>query len=407
MSIAQRIRNVGPGAMVTAAFIGPGTVTACTLAGASFGYALLWALLFATAATMILQEMSARLGVVTQKGLGEALAELFRHSVWRWPLIALVCVALYVGNAAYEGGNLSGAALGIAAIAGEGDGAFELSVAIISVLAAILLWTGSYRQIEAALMALVGVMTLAFVATFAVVRPDLGGLLAGLILPRIPEGALLTVIALIGTTVVPYNLFLHASAARSKWSRPEDLSAARLDTMVAVGIGGLIGILIVSTAAASLFAFAVEVENAADMATQFEPLFGPHAKYLMGAGLFAAGLTSSITAPLATGYAVSEIFEVAPENRQRVLRLVALSVIAIGAALALTGIRPVTIILSAQFANGLLLPIVAGFLLFAMNKAQVLGEFTNSRTANLLGGAVVVVAAGLGLRLILRAAGGL
>ncbi len=405
MSIARRLRNVGPGAMVTAAFIGPGTVTACTLAGASFGYALLWALLFATVATMALQEMSARLGVVTQKGLGEALAELLRNSFWRWPLIALVCVALYVGNAAYEGGNLSGAALGMAAMAGESDNAFQMSVAVISVLAAILLWTGSYRQIETVLIALVGFMTLAFVATFAVVRPELGALFAGLVLPRIPEGALLTVIALIGTTVVPYNLFLHASAARAKWSRPEDLPAARLDTMITVGIGGLIGILIVSTAAASLFAFAVEVESAADMATQFEPLFGPIAKYLMGAGLFAAGLTSSITAPLATGYAVSEIFEVAPESRQRVLRMVALSVIAIGAALALTGIRPVTIILSAQFANGLLLPIVAAFLLFAMNQPRILGNFTNSRTANILGVAVVLIAAGLGLRLILRAAG--
>ncbi|QUL39283.1 Nramp family divalent metal transporter [Erythrobacter sp. JK5] len=391
--------------MVTAAFIGPGTVTACTLAGAHFGYALLWALLFATVATMVLQEMSARLGVVAQKGLGEALAELLRSSPWRWPLIALVIVALYIGNAAYEGGNLSGAALGIAAIAGEGDAAFRLSVAAIAALSALLLWTGSYRQIEAALIALVAFMTLAFVATFAVVRPELGALLAGLVVPRIPEGALLTVIALIGTTVVPYNLFLHASAAKAKWSRPEDLPAVRIDTMVTVGIGGLIGILIVSTAAASLFAFAVAVESAADMATQFEPLFGPHAKYLMGAGLFAAGLTSSITAPLATGYAVSEIFEVVPERRQRTLRMVALSVIAIGAGLALTGIRPVTIILSAQFANGLLLPVVAAFLLFAMNQTQILGQFINSRTANALGGAVVLVAAGLGLRLILSAAG--
>ncbi|MDJ0642441.1 MAG: Nramp family divalent metal transporter [Erythrobacter sp.] len=405
MSFSRRLRNGGPGALVTAAFIGPGTVTACTLAGASFGYALLWALLFATIATMVLQEMSARLGVVTQKGLGETLAELFRRSVWRWPLIVLVCVALYAGNAAYEAGNLSGAALGIAAISGDSDGAFQVSILAISSLAAILLWSGSYRQIEKVLIALVIFMALAFVATFAIVRPDLPALLSGLVLPRVPDGALLTVIALIGTTVVPYNLFLHASAARTKWSGPEDLSAARVDTMVTIGIGGIIGILIVSTAAASLFAFAVPVENAADMARQFEPLFGPHAKYLMGAGLFAAGLTSSITAPLATGYAVSEIFEIAPENRQRVLRMVALSVIAIGAGLALTGIRPVTIILSAQFANGLLLPIVAAFLLFAMNQKRVLGDFTNTRSANFMGVAVVLIALGLGVRLILRAAG--
>ncbi|MEM7666276.1 MAG: Nramp family divalent metal transporter [Pseudomonadota bacterium] len=407
MSIIQRLRNTGPGALVTAAFIGPGTVTACTLAGANFGYALLWALLFATLATMTLQEMSARLGVVTQQGLGETLAGLLRASIWRWPLILLVCVALYLGNAAYEAGNLSGAALGIAAIAGESDMAFQGSVASIALLTGVLLWTGSYRRIEQVLVVLVVFMAFAFLATFLVVRPDIPALLGGLVAPSIPDGALLTVIALIGTTVVPYNLFLHASAARNKWSGPEDLKAARLDTTITIGIGGVIGILIVSTAAASLFAAGVAVENAADMATQFEPLFGSHAKYLMGAGLFAAGLTSSITAPLATGYAVSEIFQIGEEKRQLALRIIAISVIVVGAGFALTGIRPVTIILSAQFANGILLPVVAAFLLYVMNQQEVLGKYANGALANVLGAGVVLVAAGLGLRLVLSAAGAL
>ena len=405
MSIIQRLKNSGPGALVTAAFIGPGTVTACTLAGANFGYALLWALLFATLATMALQEMSARLGVVTQKGLGQMLAELLQASVWRLPLIGLVCVALYLGNAAYEAGNLSGAALGIAAALGESSAVFQGSIVTISLLAAALLWTGSYRTIEMVLVVLVLFMAIAFVATFAIVRPDFGALFAGLALPSIPDGALLTVVALIGTTVVPYNLFLHASAAKAKWSGPEDLPAARTDTIITIGIGGLIGILIASTAAASLFAQQIAVESAADMATQFEPLFGAGAKYLMGAGLFAAGLTSSITAPLATGYAVSEIFQVSEGKRALAQRLIALSVILCGAAFALTGIKPVTIILSAQFANGLLLPVIAAFLLYAMNQRAVLGRHANGAVANTIGAVVVLVAAGLGTRSILAAAG--
>ena len=101
MTIMTRLKDIGPGALVAAAFIGPGTVTACTLAGANYGYTLLWALLFATLATVILQEMSARLGLVTQKGLGENLIDLFSASVFKWPLFALIIVALYVGNAAY------------------------------------------------------------------------------------------------------------------------------------------------------------------------------------------------------------------------------------------------------------------------------------------------------------------
>ena len=391
--------------MVTAAFIGPGTVTACTLAGASFGYALLWALVFATFATIVLQEMAARLGVVTQKGLGETLAELLQSSVWKWPLVILVGLALYLGNAAYQAGNLSGAALGVSAIAGEGTAAFSLSVIAIALLAAALLLAGSYRAIERVLLALVALMALAFVATFAIVGPDLLALGKGLVTPAIPEGALLTVIALIGTTVVPYNLFLHSTAVRNRWSGPQDLPAARADTVIAIGLGGLIALLIVSTAAASLFAAGIEAENAADMARQFEPLFGAGSKYLLGAGLFAAGLTSAITAPLATGYAMSEILRLGAGQDSRAFRLIALSVIAIGAGIALAGIRPVQIIVTAQFANGLLLPIIAGFLLWVVNRREVLGSHANGWLANLLGFGVVLVAAGLGLRLVLRAAG--
>ncbi|MCP4048058.1 MAG: divalent metal cation transporter, partial [Gammaproteobacteria bacterium] len=115
MSFVDRLKEFGPGALVAAAFIGPGTVTTATLAGANFGYALLWALVFATLATIILQEMAARFGTVTQMGLGQALRERLSTSIWRWPMFALITVALYLGNAAYQAGNLSGAALGIEA----------------------------------------------------------------------------------------------------------------------------------------------------------------------------------------------------------------------------------------------------------------------------------------------------
>ena len=400
-----RIGRIGPGALVTAAFVGPGTVTACTLAGASFGYALLWALLFATTATIILQEMSARLGVATQKGLGEVLAQLLHGSIWKWPLILLIGVALYLGNSAYEGGNLSGAALGISAVAGESELVFTGSVVSISLLAGLLIWKGSYRHIERTLIGLVFMMALAFAATFVIVRPDFAALLRGMVVPAIPDGALMTVVALIGTTVVPYNLFLHASAAKRRWSGADALPEARADTTIAITVGGLIAILIVSTAAASLFAAGVSVSNAGDMAAQFEPLFGSYSRYLLGLGLFAAGLSSAITAPLATGYVMSEVLGLGDGDNSLVQRLIALSVIAIGAAVSLTGIRPITIIISAQFANGLLLPIIATFLLVIMNSKEVLGRHANGLTANLLGSIVVLVAAGLGLRSILTAAG--
>ncbi|MFK7954361.1 MAG: divalent metal cation transporter, partial [Ekhidna sp.] len=109
----------GPSTLVTAAFIGPGTLTVCTISGANFGYTLLWVLLFATISTIILQEMAARLGLITQRGLGEAIRSQIQHPIVKWLSIALVFTAIIIGNAAYEAGNISGAVLGISSVAGE------------------------------------------------------------------------------------------------------------------------------------------------------------------------------------------------------------------------------------------------------------------------------------------------
>jgi Mn2+/Fe2+ NRAMP family transporter len=314
--------------------------------------------------------------------------------------------ALYMGNAAYEAGNLSGAALGIQAITGETQLVYRLSVGIISLLAALLLWRGSYRHIEKALIVLVMLMALAFIGTFTAVGPDMRALLKGLATPSIPKGSLMTVIALIGTTVVPYNLFLHASAVKTKWTGgAADLPAARADTAAAIGLGGLLTIFIASTAAASFFGSGIAINGAGDMAKQLEPLFGSFSKFMLGIGLFAAGLSSSVTAPLATAFAVTEILGLESKTKSRAFRGIAISVITIGAALALTGIKPITIILSAQFANGLLLPIIAIFLLVTMNKKGLLGAYANGRIGNILGFGVVLITALLGMRLILKAAG--
>ena len=388
--------KIGPGALVAAAFIGPGTVTACTLAGANFGYALLWGLTFATLSTIVLQEMAARLGTVTGLGLGETLRTELAGPL-KWPMFALVGVALYAGNAAYEGGNLSGAALGLAA-AGLTGAKFEFVIAGVALVAASLLWFGGYRLIERVLVALVCVMAVAFLASALVVGIDWSAVVAGLFIPSLPEGSLLTAVALIGTTVVPYNLFLHASAAKARWHANGELRAARADTAVSVGLGGLISILIAATAAASLFGEGLQVTSAVDMSVQLRPLAGEAAPVLLGAGLLAAGLTSSITAPLATGYAVAEVLGWPAEARSRGVKLVALSVVAVGTALALAGVKPVEVIFAAQVANGILLPVIVAFLLFAMNRRRLLGKAANGALANLLGGAVLIVTTGLGAR---------
>ena len=115
-SITEKLKNIGPGALVAAGFVGPGTVTTCTVSGASYGYTMLWALLFATVATIIFQEMAARVGIVTQEGLGENIRDRISHPVLKWIAIVIVIIAIFIGNTAYETGNITGGILGIQAV---------------------------------------------------------------------------------------------------------------------------------------------------------------------------------------------------------------------------------------------------------------------------------------------------
>ncbi len=399
------LRNLGPGLIVAAAFIGPGTVTTASKAGADYGFTLLWAIVFSVLAAMVLQEMSARLGVVSREGLGEALRTTFDNIAVKVIAIILVIGAITVGTAAFEGGNLTGAALALNAVFG---GSQSLWASLVAVIAAGLLATGSYRTVERVLVWLVVLMGIVFLVTAIMVTPSLSDLFAGLA-PTIPSGSVLTVIALIGTTVVPYNLFLHAASVQDKWGEdvPTDraVAEARLDTRISVGLGGLVTIAVLTTAAAALFSTGRGVESAADMAAALEPLLGESAKYFFAFGLLAAGVTSSVTAPLAAAYATAGAFGWKRDLADPKFKAIWALIILVGVTFAILGSSPTELIVFAQAANGLILPIVAVFLLVVMNRKDLLGKHVNTVGANIVGGIVVLVAIGLGGFSILRAFG--
>ncbi|TSE09623.1 MULTISPECIES: Nramp family divalent metal transporter [Aquimarina] len=393
--------NIGPGTLVTAAFIGPGTVTVCTIAGVKFGYTLLWALGLSIIACMVLQEMAARLGVVTQNGLSEVLKSQFDNKIVKSILLGIIISAIFIGNAAYEAGNISGGVLGLSTIIESpnislGGFAFNYLSWIIGVLAFVVLYIGNYKILERSLIVLVLFMSLAFIITAIVTKPDISLVVKGFV-PDFSSEKLFTVIGLVGTTVVPYNLFLHASVVKEKWNTPEELPLARKDTIIAISAGGLVSMAIIIAGAAIL---SNEVNNAADLAKSLEPVFGPAAKYVLSLGLFAAGITSAITAPLAAAYVVKGCLGWQGGLKSKQFRSVWMFILFLGVVFSSLGIKPIKIIQFAQVANGLLLPVIAGFLLWVMNKKNILGKYTNSKVQNAIGFLIVLIAAFLGCRSI-------
>ena len=388
-------KKLGPGILVAAAFIGPGTITVCTVAGVRFGYALLWAMLLSAIATIVLQEMAARLGLVTGKGLTEVLKSQLNINWLRLLVLGMIMAAIVVGNAAYEAGNISGATLGLEAIFGSSSVLFYPW--IIGISAFVLLYMGSYKVLEKSFVTLVVLMSLSFVITAIITKPNLSKVFTGLFMPTIPDDSLLTIIALIGTTVVPYNLFLHASLVSEKWKSASDLPAAKTDTLVSVMVGGVVSMTVI-VAATSIPVD--EVTSALELAKSLEPLYGNAAKYCMGIGLLAAGVTSAITAPLAAAYVVNNCFGWNAGLKDRKFRAVWMIILLAGVSSLSLDFKPLEIIQFAQVANGLLLPVIAILLLWLVNRRGLLGKYSNSIWQNTLTVVIILLVVILGIKSI-------
>ncbi|TVZ09835.1 NRAMP (natural resistance-associated macrophage protein)-like metal ion transporter [Cellulophaga sp. RHA_52] len=391
--IKKWFKNIGPGPLIAAAFIGPGTITVCTLAGVYFGFALLWAMVLSIVATIVLQEMSARVGIVSQKGLSKIIRTEIKNPIVKWFTIVLILSAIVIGNAVYEAGNISGGILGLEAILGDsyvnvGSFSFNYLSILIGVIAFVLLFIGNYKVLEKALISLVIAMSLAFLITAIITKPNIAAIFSGIFKPTLPKDGILTVIALIGTTVVPYNLFLHASLVSEKWKSVTDLQYARKDTIVAVILGGIVSMCVIISAAAIQGS---DINSAADLAKGLEPLFGSFAKYFLAIGLFAAGITSAITAPLAVAYVTCGCLGWSTNLKSSKFRVVWMFILFLGVLFSSLGIKPIDIIKFAQIANGILLPIIAAFLLWIMNKESVLGVYKNNIKQNILGFIILAI----------------
>lgn len=384
--------------VIAAAFIGPGTVTTAARAGSDFGFALAWALLFSTIACLVLQEASGRITVLTGKELGEAVRARFASSSWtRW-VPGVLAAGVVLGCAAYEAGNLLG---GVAGLRLAVDVSPALATIFCGVVAAALLATGNTRWIARSLGGLVALMGIAFLLTAIRLGPDLGALLGGLLVPRLPSGSTVLVLGLVGTTVVPYNLFLGSALARD-----HGLSEMRWGLALAIGGGGLIslGVLVVGSALGG----GLEYER---LAAVLVDRLGPGAEISLAVGLFGAGLTSAITAPLAGAITARTLLgdpgeEGWNENSWR-YRGVWIGVLVVGVVFGATGVKPIPVIILAQAFNGLVLPLIAVFLWLTMNDRRLLGkDGANTLGQNLVMGTVVISCVALGLRGLLAAGAG-
>ena len=359
---ARRLLAVLLWSVIAGAFIGPGTVVTAASAGAEHGLALLWAVVFSAATCFLLQEAAARLSVATGRDLAATLRDHATAVPATRVLLVLVVTAVVVGCAVYEAGNILGAVLGAASLLTVPGTVLTLAI---GALAGGLLWLGRPTTVARTLGVVVAIMGIAFTVTAIGLAPDLGDIVRGALVPELPDGSTVLVVALIGTTVVPYNLFLGSSLAVG-----QDEGDTRFGLAVAIGLGGLVTAAIVVVGASTGDTFSID--GVAELLAQ---RLGPWARSLFAIGLCAAGLSSAVTAPLAAALTVRGACDT---DRWQVagwrFRSVWAGVLLTGIVFGLADVHPVPAIVLAQALNGVMLPLVAIVVLLAVNDRDTVGS---------------------------------
>lgn len=378
---------VGPGIITCAADNDAGGIATYSVAGAHFGFQMLWLLVVVTLVLIVINEMSARMGVVTQKGLGELIREQFGV---KWTFFALSC--LFVANGLTTVAEFAG----ISAAAEI----FGIHRAVAVPVCALFVWLivlrGSFRIVERVFLGFSAIYITYIISGF-MAKPDWQHALVSSIRPQFqPDAAFIyTAIALVGTTITPWMQFFLQATVVDKGVRIKEYAYQKLDVIVGSILTDVVSFFIIVATAATLYARGITIRDAADAAIALEPFAKGYAKTLFAIGLFNASLLASAVLPLSTAYTYCESFgwEIGVSRSYKEAPAfygIYTALIAVGAIVALLpGFDPIKAMLLAQFVQGILLPIILIFMLKLINDPEIMGEHVNSAWYNVVTWATV------------------
>jgi Mn2+/Fe2+ NRAMP family transporter len=372
---------LGPGFITANVDNDPGGILTYSQAGAKFGYALLWTLIPTTIALIIVQEMAARMGAVTGKGLSDLIREEFG-------LRATFFTMLVLGLADF--GNIMAEFAGLA----SGMGLFGVSKYIAVPIGAALVWAmvvrNSYKPVERILI-ICSMLYFSYVVSAFLAHPNWKAAIHDTIVPTVSRSSeyLVMVIAMIGTTITPWMQFYLQASIVEKGIGKKQYGLSRWDVIFGCIITDVIAFFIVLSCAATLYASGVHnISDAADAAAALKPLAGQWAFLLFAIGLVNASLLSAAILPLATAYNICEGLGFESGLNKRFSEAPAFYwlytlLIAFGAGVVLLPRIPLLkVILYSQVVNGVLLPFLLIFMLILVNKKELMGEYRNSRIVN-------------------------
>ncbi len=389
---------MGPGIITANVDNDAGGITTYSVAGAHFGYSLIWSFIPIIIALVIIQEMCSRMAVVTGKGLADLIREEFGVRVTFYAMMVLIFSNLF--NAISE----------FAGIAASAE-LFGISKYILVPLCAIFVWwlivKGTYKSVEKVFL-LACVFYLSYVFSGFLSKPDWNEVVKSSVKPvfQFNKAYLLMLIGVIGTTIAPWMQFYQQSSVVEKEIKLKNYKYSRLDVIIGAFVVNIIAIFIVVVCANTLFKHGIRIETAKEAALALKPLAGRYCFYLFAFGLLNASVFSACILPLSTAYSVCEGmgWEVGVNRRFREapqFYTLYTAIIIIGASIILLpGVKLIPIMLISQATNGILLPFVLIFMLLLVNNKRLMGEYTNSRIYNILTVVTIIGMIGLSLALL-------
>ncbi|HTY90734.1 MAG TPA: Nramp family divalent metal transporter [Methanocella sp.] len=389
---------IGPGIITASVDNDAGGITTYSLAGAHFGYAFLWTLVPITIALIVVQEMCARMGVVTGKGLSDLIRENF--GIRTMVLLIIVLVLANFGNTMSEFAGIA-ASMEIFGISRY------IAVPVIAALVWLLVVKGTYSMVEKIFL-----VASAFYATYVIsgfmAGPDWAHVIKSSVIPTFSfqPSYLLMFIGLVGTTIAPWMQFYIQSAIVEKGVRISDYKFTRIDVIMGCMVTSIVAFFIIMTCASTLFVNGIRIETAADAARALAPLAGQYASELFAFGLFSASAFAASILPLSTAYMVCEgigwdsgidkKFKDAPHFYVLYTSLIVLGALVI----LIPGAPLIAIMYLSQVLNGMLLPFILVFMLLLINNKKIMGEYTNSKLFNWLAWGTTIIVSFLTLLLV-------
>ena len=394
---------LGPGLISAAAGDDAGGIATYAQAGASFGYGLLWAMVLLTISLAVVQEMCARMGAVTQKGLADLIREEFGV---RWTAFAMLI--LLIANLGIIVSEFLGIKASIQVLAGKGTWLVYLGVPLVAFGVWWLVIKGSYRRVEKIFLVM-ALALLSYVPAAILAKPDWGQVLHQTVIPTftLSGGYIATFVATIGTTITPYMQVYTQSAVADKGIQPKDYGYEKVDVYSGAVFGNLVAFFIIVATGATLFVKQIPINDAADAARALTPFAGPFAEGLFAMGLFGASVLAAAVLPLSTSYAICEAFGfergVSRSFKEApVFQSLFTGLIIIGVIVALIpGLPIIAVLVNLQVLNAVLLPILLVFIVRLANKRRLMGRFTNGLIYNIIAWATTVIIGALAIMYLL------